>query len=232
MKAKKTIEQSRSSVKPQDLQKNSLLRSAPEKDSLMDLISTIAKAEGDKTPSRLEKVMVEASKPMKYTLSGSTDGQEQAFAVQNYAKFETDPQKREKFAAKQLNKYIESLEVTNLNDKEKEKISKALTAIMTPICNDKQKTNLKNSVDKLIKECAEHAGEKMSFKQAWRDYIVEPIKQFLGIENRIENEKENVLKSFEKESVAIGKSIKKKIDTSAAQKPTPKKPPKSESRFR
>ena len=209
VKAKKTIEQSRSSVIPQDPQENPLIA----------LISTMAKTEGE-TPSRLENVMQKASEPMTYTLSGSTDGQEQAFAVQNYAALEKDLIKREQFATKQLNKYVESLNVTNLNTAEKEKISKALTAIMEPICSPKEKAGLKNSVDKLVRECAQHAGEKKSFKQAWRDNIVEPIKRLLG--------RENVLKSFEKEAIAIGQSIRKKIDTHAEQKSAPRSSSKIE----
>jgi hypothetical protein len=137
------------------------------------------------------------------------DGQEQALAVQNYAKLETDQQKREHFATKQLNKYVEGLDVTNLNTAEKEKISKALTAIMEPICSPKEKAGLKNSVDKLVRECSQHAGEKKSFKQAWRDNIVEPIKRLLG--------RENVLQSFEKEAKTIGQSINKKTTSFAVQ---------------
>ena len=139
------------------------------------------------------------------------DGLEQALAVQNYATLEQDPAKREQFATKQLNKYVESLDVTNLNDKEKEKISKAFIAIMEPICSPKEKSGLKNSVDKLVRECAQHAGEKKSFKQAWHDNIVEPIKRLLG--------RENVLKSFDKGSTNIKESINKKT-TSFAEKAT------------
>jgi hypothetical protein len=138
------------------------------------------------------------------------DGLAQALAVQNYATLEKDPTKREQFATKQLNKYVENLNVTNLNDKEKEKISKAFIAIMEPICSPKEKDGLKNSVDKLVRECAQHAGEKKSFKQAWRDNIVEPIKRLLG--------RENLLKSFDKGSINIKESINKKTTFAAQEK--------------
>lgn len=170
--------------------------------NLLDtFIQAVVDAPSAKEPSEsqtsLKQLMNKAVQSVK------SSSHPRAFAVRQYVKFEENAEKREKFAVKQLNKYIESLTTTDLNPKEKEEISKNIIAIMEPICSDKEKAHLKTSVNKLVRECAQHAGQKMSFAEAWQAYIVEPIKQLLG--------RENGLASFEKQSQVIGEAIKAKV---------------------
>ena len=148
------------------------------------------------------------------------DQLEQALAVQYYNVLEEDTQKREQFAAKQLSKYVDSLKVTKLDEKKTAEISKALIAIMAPICNgEKEKEKLIGSADMLVRECASRAGTKMSFGQAWHTYVVDPIKQLLG--------REGGIKSLEKYEQIAG-SIKNSLTTAKPNNQLPRRgvPPK------
>jgi hypothetical protein len=143
------------------------------------------------------------------------DQLEQALAVQYYNVLEEDPQKREQFAAKQLSKYVDSLGVIKLDEKKTAEISKALIAIMEPICADeKEKGKLRGSADMLVRKCASHAGTKMSFGQAWHTYVVDPIKQLLG--------REGGIKSLEKYEQIAG-SIKKSFTTAKPNNQLPRR---------
>ncbi|WP_375326264.1 hypothetical protein [Candidatus Tisiphia endosymbiont of Nemotelus uliginosus] len=109
------------------------------------------------------------------------DGLEQALAVQNYVHLETNQEKQEKFATKQLTKYCEGQTIKTLNESETNRISNALISILTPICkNDKEQKDLIKNADLIVRECARYGGIGMSFGQKWHAYIIDPIKRLLG----------------------------------------------------
>lgn len=109
------------------------------------------------------------------------EGLEQALAVQNYVHLETNQEKQEKFATKQLAKYCEGQTIKTLNESETNRISNALISILTPICkNNQEKKDLIKNADLIVRECALSGGVGMSFGQKWHAYIIDPIKRLLG----------------------------------------------------
>ncbi len=119
-----------------------------------------------------------------------------------------------------MSKYVDSLGVIKLDEKKTAEISKALIAIMEPVCNsEKEKEKLKGSADMLVRECASRAGTKMSFGQAWHTYVVDPIKQLLG--------RKGSIKSLEKYEQIAG-TIKNSLTTAERNKQLPRRgvPPK------
>lgn len=110
------------------------------------------------------------------------EGLEQKLAVENYVFLETDQEKQEQFANKQLAKYCQAQTVEILGKSETDRIASALISILTPICkNDQEKKALRNNADLVVRECARYGGEvRMSFGQKWHAYIIDPIKRLLG----------------------------------------------------
>lgn len=126
----------------------------------------------------------------------------QAKAVIAYCQVETDLEKRDKFAAKQFDKFSENCTV-KLNDSEQQRISSNLVSIMRPLCQtDEEVKKLEKNADKLVRECASEAGMKKSWSQAWnsfKDKVGNIARTLFGKENevsKIKDQYQTVMKAL------------------------------------
>lgn len=118
---------------------------------------------------------------------GEVEPEQYANAVRLFSSIEKNKYATKGFAEETLEKYLSAQTTTVLNKKELEGIQNGIVSIMSPICSDEERAELKSNAGKIVRACAAEKGQSMSFAQRWervKDNITDLKNWVTGRENK------------------------------------------------
>ena len=175
-----------------------LLGGVVSKETAAELIADARKKHVDEIFSRIGKIedpfvraeaIILQLEEDKNLLVDSPDPKFHQRAVELYCKAEKDPELRKQFAMEHLDGFLKQQKSTSLNDEMVGKMQEAIVSILSPICKDqKEKSVLEKNAAKLVRQCAEDVGKKMSWSQAWerfKDSVSDIVGSLINVDNPI-----------------------------------------------